>query len=93
MGMGPRLNLNPQSDERRCTNCQKRIAKSSKYDMCNDCLKSTLYPEVKEFILNNNVTELDIAEHFGIDKMLVKEWVRDGLIAHKRYPKYSDTDY
>ena len=67
-----------------CTNCGKRIPLSNEHDMCNDCLRVSLFPKVKEFVRANDVNELEVAAHFGIDRALVRDWLDEGRLEHKQ---------
>ena len=42
-----------------------------------------LYAEVKEYILHNNVTEMEVAETFGIPLKQVRAWIKDGRIDYR----------
>lgn len=82
-----RFPLNEEKFERRCSVCGCRIAVHSHYDKCRECMKNELFPKVKEFILNNyDVNELMVSEEFGIDRDIVREWVKEGHLEYKKRP-------
>lgn len=84
-------NLRPYA--RTCTKCHRRIPASSSNDMCSECLKKELFPAVKEYIRQNDVNEIEVSDHFGIDRQLVREWIREGRLEHKRLyvpPSFDD---
>ncbi len=66
-----------------CSNCGRRIPLSNKNDLCLECQKNLLFKDVKEYIQKNNVNELEVAEHFNIDRAIVKEWIREGHLEYK----------
>ena len=68
-----------------CSNCGKPIARSQKETLCPDCLDNILYPQVKDYILHNNVTEIEVAEHFNIPLQKVRRWISDGRIEYKGF--------
>ena len=82
----PRLVLNEDGPiVKYCIKCGRRIPLSSPYDKCKDCMKNELFPQVKDYILNNyDVNEMMVSEVFGIDKELIHEWVRDGHLEYKK---------
>ena len=68
-----------------CQQCGCRIAVSSPYDKCRECMKKELFPKVKEFISENDyVNEMILAQEFGIDRELIHEWVREGHLEYKK---------
>ena len=78
------LDLNANTRRGRvCENCGKRIPLCNQHNFCMDCLRVKLFPEVKEFVRKNDVTEIEVAEHFHIDRSLVKEWINEGRLEHK----------
>ena len=79
-----RLNLNGESMGKFCVRCQKRIPASSKYDKCKECFKHEIFPSVREYVEQNDVSEVELAEHFELDLSIVKEWIRDGSLEQKK---------
>lgn len=74
----------PISKFRACANCHKAIPKSSQSEYCPSCYAEKRYKEIKEYILDNDVTELEVADRFGISVSQVKEWIREGRIEYKK---------
>ena len=66
-----------------CSNCGKRIPLSNQHEFCTECLRIKLFPAVKEYVRKNEVTEMEVADHFKIDRALVKEWISEGRLEHK----------
>ena len=83
-----RLKLNEDGPAvKTCSVCGRRIPISTPYDKCKECMKNELFPKVKEFILNNyDVNEFMVAEEFGIDVYIVKEWVKEGHLQYRKSP-------
>lgn len=69
-----------------CITCGKRIPLSQSHDQCNDCLKRTIFPAVREYVRKNDVNELEIAEHFNLTREMVHEWVVEGALEYKNMP-------
>lgn len=67
-----------------CSCCKKAMPRSQQGDLCPECEDRRLYSQVKEFILHNNVTEMEVAEHFNLPLQKVKRWIRDGYIEYRR---------
>ena len=42
-----------------------------------------LFAEVKDYIRENDVKEIDVAEHFGIPVSKVRRWIKEGRIQYK----------
>ena len=61
-----------------CSNCGKPMARSHKGGLCPACLDDMLYPQVKDFILHNNVTVMAGAEHLDITLQKDRRWLSDG---------------
>ncbi len=51
--------------------------------MCPVCINQALFEDVKDFIRNNDVNELDVAEHFNIPQTTIKAWIKEGRIEYK----------
>ena len=43
-----------------CSSCGRPMSRSVKGDICQACSDEELYAEVKDFILHNNVTEMEV---------------------------------
>ena len=68
-----------------CSNCGKPMARSHKGTLCPACQDDILYPQVKDYILHNSVTEMEVAEHFDIPLQKVRRWISDGRIEYKGF--------
>ena len=66
-----------------CSNCNRPIARSQKGSLCPACEDMLLYSQVKNYILQNKVTEMEVAEHFDIPLQKVRQWIHDGRIEYK----------
>ena len=64
-----------------CTKCGRRILGSS--GVCPFCADKELFAQVRDYIRENDVNEMQVAEHFGIPQDKVKDWIRDGRITYK----------
>ena len=90
----PRLNLDELEQKqamgrRRCEHCGQAIPRSSELNFCSNCLDGILFREVKEYIRENNVTAIQVSEHFNIPLGLVKQWIQERRIEYvnnKRVP-------
>lgn len=71
------------SEKKNCGRCGKMLPKSWKDEYCDQCKEELLFDEVRDFIRSNNVTEQDVADHFGIPKAKVKQWIRAGRVEYK----------
>ncbi|MCR5145000.1 MAG: hypothetical protein K6B67_06810 [Lachnospiraceae bacterium] len=74
-----------KSNKKTCRNCGRYLARSNQGDLCPECSDEEIYAEVKEYILHNNVTELQVAEKFNIPLKQVKSWVKDGRIDYRKH--------
>ena len=54
-----------------------------KDDLCPECKDLNLFAEVKDYIRENDVKEIDVAEHFGIPVSKVRRWIKEGRIQYK----------
>ena len=85
-----RLLQNHLPTHRICSRCQKPMAMSTQGDLCPACQNEALYKEIKEYIQNNDVTELEVAEKFNLPLSQVKSWVKDGRLVYKNSFYHSD---
>ena len=71
---------------RYCAKCGCRIPLSASHEICRECLKKELFPQVKEFInsTEGDVNELMISEQLGIDRSLIHDWIREGFLEYKK---------
>lgn len=74
----------PISRFKACIICHKAIPKSSQSEYCPSCYAENRYREIKEYILANDVTELEVADHFDISVAQVKQWINEGRIEYKK---------
>ena len=74
-------NLNSR---RVCQKCGCLLKRNKKGDLCPACQDKELYRQVKEFILHNDVTEVQVADQFDIPLSKVREWIREGYIEYRR---------
>ena len=75
-------------DERRprkvCSVCGRALASSYPGDTCQDCKDEAIYQEVKKYVIENDVGELDVSEKFGIPVSTVRKWVNLGYMEYKK---------
>ena len=69
-------------EKKNCKRCGKLLPKSWTDDFCEICQEANLFDEVRDYIRDNNVTEREVAEYFGISRAKVKEWIRDGRVEY-----------
>ena len=67
-----------------CEKCGRPLPKSLDSSLCPNCQNELLYSEVKDYIINNNVTEFEVADHFDIPLSQVRKWVEDGRIEYRK---------
>lgn len=67
-----------------CEHCGKPITFSSEFACCYSCQDTILFGKVKEYIRNNNVTEIQVAKHFGIPLRVVKQWIHEERIDYRK---------
>lgn len=70
-----------------CSRCGKPMAHGVSGDVCPVCQDAIIYPQVREYIEKNDVTEVEVAEHFNIPLYQVKEWIKDGRLTYKNYKR------
>lgn len=66
-----------------CKTCGRILAPTYKGELCPGCEENRLFDKVRDFIRKNDVTETQVAEHFGIPQKKVKGWIKDGRIEYK----------
>lgn len=66
-----------------CKNCGRILAPSYQEENCPMCIENLLFDKVREYIRKNDVTEHQVAEHFGIPQRKVKSWIKEGRIEYK----------
>lgn len=67
----------------RCKRCGRLLPDIYGDDLCPSCQEAELFSEVKDFIRENDVREMDVAEHFDIPISKVRRWIREGRIQYK----------
>lgn len=76
-------NKDARASYRYCKTCSRMLGPSYKGDYCPLCEENRLFDKVREFIRANDVTEYQVAAHFGIPQKKVKEWIKEGRIEYK----------
>lgn len=66
-----------------CPRCGRPMPLSWHYPICPICKDDDLYHEVKDYILHNDVTELQVADHFGIPLSKIRQWIKEGYIDYR----------
>ena len=66
-----------------CRNCGKKILQKGQKGFCANCYDELLYKEVKEYILQNDATSVEVSEVFGLPLSKVNSWIKDGRIEYK----------
>lgn len=87
MTNNPRLNLNaleqkPANRRKSCDKCGHALPRSYTEDTCTNCQERILFQEVREYIRENNVTEMQVAEHFNLPLGTVKRWMNEHRIEY-----------
>lgn len=70
-------------DVHECKQCGRILNKVYKEDICPECKDMNLFAEVKDYIRENDVKEVDVAEHFQIPVTKVRRWIKEGRIQYK----------
>ena len=80
-----RKNLERKTDENvhECKQCGRILNKMYRDEICPECKDLNLFAEVKDYIRENDVKEIDVADHFGIPVAKVRRWIREGRIQYK----------
>ncbi|MCR5545406.1 MAG: hypothetical protein K6F30_02915 [Lachnospiraceae bacterium] len=74
----------PESNLRRCEKCGKALPRRYIYDICEQCEHDAMYKDVKEYIMKNNVTELEVADHFHLPLETIQRWIKEGHLSYKK---------
>ena len=74
-------------DVHECQQCGRVLSKLYQDDICPECKDTNLFAEVKTYIRENDVKEMDVAEHFGIPVGKVRRWIKEGRIQYKEGQK------
>ena len=79
-----RKNLERKTDENvhECKQCGRILNKMYRDEICPECKDLNLFAEVKDYIRENDVKEIDVADHFGIPVAKVRRWIREGRIQY-----------
>ena len=76
--------MNSTSNANRvCEYCGKPLNRSSEFNCCYFCQDTILFDKVKAYIRDNNVTEIQVSQHFGIPLRVVKQWVKEDRIGYR----------
>lgn len=67
-----------------CKQCDLKYRSNFELDICPSCADNNLFDKVREYIRNNDVNEIQVAEHFDIPLSRVKGWVKEGRITYKK---------
>ena len=57
-----------------CKNCGRVLSPTYEAELCPTCEENQLFDKVRDYIRKNDVTEMQVAEHFGIPQKKVKAW-------------------
>lgn len=68
---------------RYCKNCGRVLSPTYEAEICPTCEENQLFDKVRDYIRKNDVTEMQVAEHFGIPQKKVKAWIKEGRIEYK----------
>ena len=68
---------------RYCKNCGRVLSPTYEAELCPTCEENQLFDKVRDYIRKNDVTEMQVAEHFGIPQKKVKAWIKEGRIEYK----------
>ena len=49
-----------------CKNCGRVLSPTYEAELCPTCEENQLFDKVRDYIRKNDVTEMQVAEHFGI---------------------------
>lgn len=75
--------IQKRAEQKTCSQCGRYLNDMYTKELCPVCIEMNLFSEVKEYIRENEVKEIDVAEHFGISVSKVKAWIREGRIQYK----------
>lgn len=73
----------PDAKVHYCKMCAKLLPPNYADEYCPVCKEHQLFDAVREYIRSNDVTEQQVAAHFGISQKQVKSWIKDGRIEYK----------
>jgi RecJ-like exonuclease len=71
------------SEGKFCKQCKRTLPDIYVGDLCPTCQEVALFSEVKDYIRNNDVKDIDVAEHFDIPVGQVRKWIREGRIQYR----------
>ena len=54
------------SKKNNCARCGKLLPVNYKEEYCSNCQEDILFDQVRDYIRSYDVTEMEVAEHFGI---------------------------
>lgn len=66
-----------------CPKCGRKVARSYEGENCPSCDDEALYRKVKEYIRTHDVTELEVADAFGISLTQVRNWINEGYLTYR----------
>lgn len=79
-----RINLNENTSRiKHCTKCGTALPRRHPGDFCDNCLYDMKYKDVKEYVLHNDVTELEVSDHFDLPLEVVQRWIKEGHLSYK----------
>ena len=77
--------------EHSCPQCGRMLpANVPKDQVCPQCQEVNLFADVRDYIRSNDVNEFEVAIHFNIPRLKVKQWIKEGRIEYK---ETEDTKY
>lgn len=74
---------NMREEGKYCKVCGRMLPSMSVKDCCPVCEENKLFDQVRDFIRTHDVTEVQVAEYFGIPQKKVKNWIKEGRIEYK----------
>ena len=78
---------------RYCKNCGRVLSPTYEAELCPTCEENQLFDKVRDYIRKNDVTEMQVAEHFGIPQKKVKAWIKEGKILAAKYARENKIPY
>ena len=54
-----------------CKNCGRVLSPTYEAELCPTCEENQLFDKVRDYIRKNDVTEMQVAEHFGIPQWIL----------------------
>lgn len=70
------------SEMRVCADCGIVLTNDYPRELCPSCEDQKLFKQVRAFIRENDVTEDDVCNEFGLPKRIVRNWIRAGRIEY-----------